>query len=198
MEFLVYFICFIFGILFTIISAVVGHLFGDSDHGDVGTGGHTEAGFDQTGMPGMSFFSPTVMASFVTAFGAFGMIFTRIPMTSSVWVSGPLSALGALAIAGGVFWVFNTMFRKTQSSSEAQVATLVGQIASIATPIPENGVGEIAYVRAGSRYTAPARSEEGVPIPAGHAVRITRIIGTQFWVELASRKETTPINSQTL
>jgi membrane protein implicated in regulation of membrane protease activity len=189
MEFLVYFICFVFGILFTIVSAVVGHLFGDADHGDLGTGGHAEAGFDHTGMPGMSFFSPTVMASFVTAFGALGMIFTKIPATSSVWLSGPLAALGALAISAGVFWVFNTMFEKTQSSSEAHVATLVGQIASIATPIPKDGVGEIAYVRAGTRYTAPARSEQGEPISAGQPVRITRVIGHQFWVELASRTE---------
>ena len=195
MDFLVYFICFAFGILFTIISAFVGHLFGgDADHGDLGTGGHAEAGFDHSGITEMSFFSPTVMASFITAFGALGMIFSKIPATSSVWASGPLSAIGGLVIAAAVFWLFNTVFEKTQSSSEAQVATLVGQIASIATPIPKDGVGEIAYVRAGSRYTAPARSEQGEPISAGQAVRITRVIGTQFWVDLASRSEANPSN----
>ncbi len=31
------------------------------------------------------------------------------------------------------------------------------------SPIPENGVGEIAYVQGGSRYTAPARSENAPP-----------------------------------
>jgi membrane protein implicated in regulation of membrane protease activity len=118
------------------------------------------------------------------------MIFTKIPATRSVWLSGPLSAIGALSIAGVVFWIFNTMFEKTQSSSEARVGTLVGQIASIVTPIPKDGVGEIAYVRAGTRYTAPARSEQGEPISAGQAVRITRVIGQQFWVELATRNQT--------
>jgi membrane protein implicated in regulation of membrane protease activity len=197
MEFLIYFICFALGILFTIIAAMVGHLFGDADHGDVGTGGHAEAGFDHTGMPGISFFSPTVMASFVTAFGALGMIFTRIPATSSVWISAPLSALGGLCIAGLVFWVFKTMFEKTQSSSEARVGTLVGQIASIVTPIPKDGVGEIAYVRAGTRYTAPARSEQGEAISAGQAVRITRVIGQQFWVDLAARNQTAAAKEST-
>jgi membrane protein implicated in regulation of membrane protease activity len=190
MEFLVYLICFVLGILFTIISAAVGHLFGGDHHGDLGTGGHAEAGFDQTGMPGISFFSPTVMASFVTAFGALGMIFSKIPATNVVWISAPLSAIGGLIIALLVFWVFNTMFEKTQSSSEARVATLVGQIASIVTPIPKDGVGEIAYVRAGSRYTSPARSEGGEPILAGQAVRITRVIGSQFWVEHATESKT--------
>jgi membrane protein implicated in regulation of membrane protease activity len=76
------------------------------------------------------------------------------------------------------------MFKKTQSSSESKVASLLGQAATIVTPIPENGVGEIAYVQGGSRYTAPARTESGTPISAGRPVRITRIVGTQFYVEI--------------
>jgi hypothetical protein len=38
-------------------------------------------------------------------------------------------------------------------------------------------------VQTGTRYTAPARSEKGFPITAGKTVKITRIIGTQFFVE---------------
>ena len=45
-----------------------------------------------------------------------------------------------------VLWLFNAVFRHTQSSSESHVASLIGQTAVIVTPIPENGVGEIAYV----------------------------------------------------
>ncbi len=181
---IIYAICLVVGLLFTLISALAGHFFGGGDgHGDVGTGGHAEAGFDHSGMPGISFFSPTVLSSFVTAFGALGMIFSKIEATSSVWASAPLSIVGGLAIAWGAFWLFNTMFSKTQSSSESHVASLAGQTASILTPIPENGVGEIAYVQASTRYTAPARSEKGAAIAAGKAVKITRIVGTQFYVE---------------
>jgi membrane protein implicated in regulation of membrane protease activity len=75
------------------------------------------------------------------------------------------------------------MFRQTQSSSESRVASLVGQVASIITPIPSNGVGEIAYVQGGTRYTAPARTEDGTPVTAGKPVRITRVVGTQYFVE---------------
>ena len=84
-----------------------------------------------------------------------------------------------------VLSLFNAVFSRTQSSSESTVATLAGLPASILTPIPEKGVGEIAYVQGGTRYTAPARSEGGVFIAAGQAVRITRIVGTQFYVEPA-------------
>jgi membrane protein implicated in regulation of membrane protease activity len=181
---IIYAICLVFGLVFTLISAVAGHFFGGHD-GDasLGTGGHAEAGFDHSGMPGLSFFSPTVLATFVTAFGALGIIFSRIEATSSGWVSAPLSIVGGLCIAWIAFWLFNTMFNKTQSSSESHVASLAGQAASVITPIPENGVGEIAYVQSSTRYTAPARAEKSVAIPAGATVKITRIVGTQFYVE---------------
>jgi membrane protein implicated in regulation of membrane protease activity len=180
--FIVYAVCFIVGMLFTILSALLGHLFGGGDHGDVGTGGHAEAGFEHSGMPGMSLFSPTVIAAFVTALGGFGMIFSRIELTRSVWVSAPLSVVCGLAIAFGVFWIFNTIFSKTQSSSESRVATLVGMSATVITPIPQQGVGEIAYVQSGSRYTAPARTESGGAIPGGATERINRVVGAQFYV----------------
>jgi len=180
---IIYAICLVLGLMFTLISAVAGHLFGGHDGGDLGTGGHAEAGYDHSGVPGISFFSPTVLASFVTAFGAFGMIFTRIEATSSAWISAPLALISAAVVALAVFALFNAMFHKMQSSSESRVRTLIGQVASIVTPIPENGVGEIAYVQGGTRYTAPARSEKGAIISAGQTVKITRIVGTQFFVE---------------
>ena len=180
---IIYAVCLVVGLLFTLISAVAGHLFGGHEGADIGTGGHADAGYDHTGVPGISFFSPTVLSSFVTAFGAFGMIFSRIQATHSVWLSAPLSLACGGAIAGFTFWFFNFVFQRAQSSSESHVADLVGQSASIVTPIPQNGVGEIAYVQGGSRYTAPARSEGGAAVGAGQTVKITRVVGSQYFVE---------------
>jgi membrane protein implicated in regulation of membrane protease activity len=183
---IVYTACLALGLLFTIISAFAGHLFGGHDvgGGDVGTGGHAEAGYDHSGVPGISFFSPTVLACFVTAFGACGLILYNLPGTHSPWISAPISAVAGFTMAMLAFMLFNAMFKKTQSSSESRVASLVGQTASIVTPIPANGVGEIAYVQGGTRYTAPARTESGTAVAAGKAVRITRIVGTQYYVEI--------------
>ncbi len=188
---LIYAACLALGLLFTIVSAVAGHLFGGHDvdgsgTGDIGTGGHAESGYDHSGISGISFFSPTVLASFITAFGACGLVLTHIPATQSMWVSAPISSVAGATMAGLAFLLFNWIFNKTQSSSASHVASLVGQIASIITPIPENGVGEIAYVQGGCRYTAPARTENGTPIGAGKPVRITRIIGTQYYVEIST------------
>ena len=184
MAHLIYGICLGVGVLFTLISVVFGHFFGGTDaHAEVGTGGHVEAGLDTHGMPGISFFSPTVAASFLTAFGAFGLVFSHIELTRTVWASAPLAGVSGGIVAWLIFMFFNWMFGKTQSSSESHVGSLEGQIASIVTPIPQNAVGEIAYVQGGTRYTAPARTESGAPVGAGKPVRISRVVGTQFYVE---------------
>src|SRR5215467_14070142 len=97
---IIYAICLAVGLIFTIFSVIAGHFFGHDfgghAHADVGTGGHADAGLDGSGMPGISFFSPTILASFVTAFGACGMILESIPATKSIWISAPISA-----VAGG-------------------------------------------------------------------------------------------------
>jgi membrane protein implicated in regulation of membrane protease activity len=178
-----YAVCLVVGLMFTLISAVAGHFFGGHDSGHVGTGGHAEAGFDDSGIPGISFFSPLVLACFITAFGGLGIVFSGIKATESVWLSAPLSVAGAFCIAALVLWLFNLIFTRSQGSSESRVASLVGQTATLITPIPENGVGEIAYVQGGTRYSAPARSENRAAIPQGQTVKINRVVGTQFYVE---------------
>ena len=180
----IYLICLVLGLLFTLISGFLGHFFGG--HDGVGTGGHADGGVSHDGVGGISIFSPTVLASFVTAFGAFGLVCSEIPATSSVWVSAPISFVGGLIIALGVFWLFNFMFHKTESSSEGRVTKLIGQDAVTVSPIPENGVGEISYVQSGSRYSAPARNENTAAIGTGKTVKITRIVGNQFFVEAAN------------
>ncbi len=181
-AFLIYLICFGVGLLFTVVSGILGGVFGGHEiHGD-SSDTHAAGGFASHDMPGFSPLSPTVLATFVTAFGGLGMVFHSIPATHSPFLSAPLAMLGAFAVAAVVFWVFNTIFRKTQGSSEGRVANLVGLTAVLNTSIPENGVGEIAYVQAGSRYTAPARAEDGNAVARGSTVRITRITGSEFFV----------------
>jgi membrane protein implicated in regulation of membrane protease activity len=184
-AFLVYLVCFGVGLLFTIGTALFGHIFGGDGHeGHVeGSGGHAEAGVDASDMPGVSALSPTVIASFVTAFGGIGMLLHQIPAMKPPFISAPLSVVGGLGIASSVLWLLRQLFKRTQSSSESKVGTLVGLTATIITPIPENGVGEIAYIQAGTRYTAPAREENGAPVAGGRAVRITRVVASQFYVK---------------
>lgn len=196
-AFTVYVICFGVGLLFALFSAVGGHAFGG--HGEFGhdfDAGHTEVGHTDVGhaqahaeggggpsdMPGFAPLSPTTIATFVTAFGGFGMMLGEGRYTRDPWISAPLSALGALTIAAAVFVLFRELFRRTQASSEGHVVAVVGLDATIITPIAPGGVGEIAYVQGGTRYSAPARAEDGTAIANGATVRIVRLAGTQFYV----------------
>ena len=184
MDFFIYLVCLGVGALFTLLTLIFGHAFGGGHDAHVGGSlGHAEAGADSSDMPGVSIFSPTVITTFITAFGGYGIILREIPATSRPLFSAPLSACGALLTAGFVFWILRQLFRATQSSSESRVAELAGVVGHIITPIPKNGVGEIAYVQGGSRYTAPAREENGAAVPTGAAVKIVRIVGSQFYVK---------------
>jgi membrane protein implicated in regulation of membrane protease activity len=180
-AFLVYLFCLVVGFVFVLGSAVLGHFGGDHGHVD-GSGGHAEAGADSSDAPGVSFFSPIVMAAFVAAFGAFGLIFSQFETTKSPIVSAGLSVVCAVLVASSMVGLLRKLVRASDSSSESRVATLVGMGATVISPIPAGGVGEIAYVQSGSRYTAPAREENGSPVGSGSEVSITRIVGSQFYV----------------
>lgn len=184
-AFTIYLFCLVVGLAFTLLSVLAGHFVGGHADHVGGSGGHAEAGADSSDMPGISIFSPTIIASFITAFGGFGIIFTEIPETSKPAISAPLAIVAALVIAGIMYKAFSVLFRHTQGSSESHVAALVGVEANVITPIPANGVGEIAYVVGGSRYTAPARVDDGQAVAGGKSVKIIRVIGSQFYVEPA-------------
>jgi membrane protein implicated in regulation of membrane protease activity len=183
-----YLICLGVGLLFTLVSAFAAHVFGGHDvpgHFDAGVNAHAETGFGSGDMPGFSALSPTTIAAFITAFGGFGLILVRIEATRNPWINIPLAVFGAFIIAAMVLAFFRYIFRTTQSSSESRVGTLAGMAATVITPIPAGSFGEIAYVQGGTRYTAPAREEDGIPVAGGSTVTITRVVGTQFYVRVS-------------
>lgn len=190
-AFFVYLFCLVVGFVFVLLSAMMGHLFGGA-HGHVGgSGGHAEAGGDSSDSPGMSIFSPIIMAAFITAFGGFGIMFSEIDATKRPLISTPLSIVGALIVALALVGVLRKVVRASDSSSESRVSSLPGCAATVISPIPAGGVGEIAYVQAGTRYTAPAREENGQPVATGQSVTISRIVGQQCYVSIAPAKTNT-------
>jgi hypothetical protein len=185
LDALIYLLCLSGGFLFLVVLALMGHFFDGAGHHDVGSGGHAEAGADGTDGSGVSAFSPMIIAAFMTGFGAFGYLFTLWPKTQATYISAPLAAVGASCLASAIVSALRLVFRKTQSSSESHAASVVGMTVTLGTGIPENGVGEIVYVQGGTRYTAPARTEDGKPVATGATVIVTRIVGPQYFVKPA-------------
>src|SRR5213596_1840628 len=111
MDFIVYLVCLGAGLVFTLVSAIAGHLFGGHEGHVDGSGGHAETGSDMSDMPGVSAFSPTVLASFVLAFGGFGIIFHQIPATRSPWFSESHALLGGFVMSAALLWLLRQLFR---------------------------------------------------------------------------------------
>ena len=154
-----------------------------SQHAMVQQGHH---GVEDVRSHGVSFFSPLVLSSLLFSFGVMGFVVHH-------WVAAfALLSLGAAAVmaaigGGGVYWSINRLSR-IEGGSETRVAQLLGHQADVSVAIPAKGFGEIVYVRNQTRYNAPARSLQGVPIPRGAKVFIGGIDGSTFAVEEAGRQ----------
>jgi membrane-bound ClpP family serine protease len=87
-----------------------------------------------------------------------------------------IAALGfAGAIGAGIFFGIVKFMFNSQSNSVFSLEDLVETEAEVLTPIPVNGLGEIAYVINGVRYTLSARSLEGNSIKRGSTVIVREI-----------------------
>ena len=173
-----------FGVLYAVIILIgggLGHLHLPGLHFDVG-GSHVGpihadlsagAGPPETNIPSLS---PVTVASFVTAFGAFGLIATTLFSTSAraslLWATA-----GGLVIAIIAHFAFGYFLIAPQGSSEVRMKDIVGAVAEVITPIPADSVGEVAFVAQGGRVTYTAKSAGAVPIARGTTVVIEKVVG---------------------
>jgi membrane protein implicated in regulation of membrane protease activity len=193
-----YFLCLLVGLIYAVAATLMGgfHVGGDGHDlqfgghdgdfgghdGDTGGGGGGGEGDMSTGEIHFSPLSPIVITTFLTAFGAMGLI-SLYALGVGKLLSVAFAILLALLIAGAVFAAFTKIFAVTQSSSEAHQSEMVGTDGEVITPIGRDGLGEVAYVQRGSRYTAPARSIDGKPVARGTMVRIVRLVGNTVIVD---------------
>jgi len=133
--------------------------------------------------------SPITIGTFLCISGGTGIIL-KLVMNAHPAVTAALSALAGLLGAAAVFLIIQKMVLTFQGSSESHIRELLGVEAEVTTPIQAGGMGEIAYVSKGSRYSAPARSgQEGGEIAKGTAVVVKRIVGSTFYVTPVKYKE---------
>jgi len=198
----VYWVCLIVGGLFLLILGFGGHLSAghdvSMDHGveighvdhDVGLshdgGAGTPAHGAAQGGDGVPWFSPFVLASFLTMFGGSGVACHSGGLPPMV--SAPLSTVVGLVAASLAFFALNALYKHAQSSTGFSVGELEGLEGTVETPIPADGVGEVAVTIAGRRQTGPARSADGRAIAKHATVRIDRVMGSTFLVHEAAEE----------
>jgi membrane protein implicated in regulation of membrane protease activity len=176
-----FFLCLLAGLIYAVISLLMSgglsaDLGGDADGVDA-DGGSGEITFSPV--------SPTVIATFITAFGAGGIVATE----GLKWAALPavLLACGSgLCIGGIVYFALSAVYSRTQGSSEARSADAIGELAEVLSPISADSHGEIAYVSRGTRLTGSARSIDGEPIERHTLVEIVKIVGSTHYVKPAT------------
>lgn len=175
---IVYLICFFLGVGFAVLSAILGGMLGGADAAiDSGSDvGHADAGHHH-----FSPWNPMVIAMFLAAFGGTGLILQELGI-NSLLIQLPASMASAFVIAGVLGVLLSKLLRAGESSTEVKEADLVGHEAEVTISIPEGGVGQVAFIM-GGRHTSPAQSADRGSIPTGSQVKITKIIGTTFYVE---------------
>ena len=185
----VYLVCFFLGLGFAVLSGLLagvftGHAGAHIDSAPHMDGGGALEGAHSAGNVHYSPLSPVTIAMFISTFGGVGILMKNAGLP--LWVHIPVAAFSGILVGGFVSWAFYRIMLATQASSHARANEAVGTEAEVTIPIPHVGLGEVAYVLRGTRYTNPARSVDGKEYPVNTVVKIVNQIGTTFIVQKVS------------
>jgi membrane protein implicated in regulation of membrane protease activity len=154
-------------------------------HVDYGVdgGGHGSASAEASGAGTFHFpfFSPLALATLFAAVGAYGLIALHgfgTTDTSSLAIAIP----AACATAYAVSYLGWRLISSSRGSSEIRLAELAGASAEVITPIPAGGIGEVAAIVRGQRFSGPARELHGREVPRGARVTVKEMVGTNLVV----------------
>lgn len=124
-----------------------------------------------------------IVATFLGGLGGFGLLGTRL------FGLGPLFSLlvalpAGFSLASGIFFLYRLLLSQAGTSSAPTWQDIRNAPARVLISIPEGGLGEVVYEARGFRYTTPARSIDGRPIPADTPVTVLDIVDGVALVDL--------------
>lgn len=152
-------------------------------HGSVSAGDAGAVGFQ------FPFFSPLALATLFGALGGFGLIATYgfgAGDGMSLAIAGPAALATSYAVTYGAWRVM----RSSSGSSQIRAQELAGAVGEVVTPIPAGGLGEVAAVVRGQRFTAPAREASGGALARGTMVTVEHFGGAALVVTARGAAET--------
>ncbi len=177
--------CFLFGLLFLLVAALLGSIgghggehIGSTHHIDVGGHGgqahtihtghtHLIHPTSQTAHSGgqgsaiLTYLNPTSIVLFLLGFGFFGYVFHN-NTSFALPLSIALAALGGLVIAALLLAFIGRVFGDSEGATVQDVSDRTGLLGKVSMTIPENSLGEVIYVSPGGmRKSIPARTLDG-------------------------------------
>jgi membrane protein implicated in regulation of membrane protease activity len=116
--------------------------------------------------------TPGAIAVFLAWFGGIGYILTRhssFGTALDLAIAILLGSVGALLLGSFLKWL-----QSHEKPLEAADTEIIGMLGRVSCAIRPSGVGEMIFVRDGSRRAVPARSEDGNEIMRDEEVVVTR------------------------
>ena len=172
--------CFAFGLLFTVVTFLLGGFGGTDAHGVAHgpmsglTSWHTPTPAHGSSANHVSPLSLSTLSAFLTWFGGAGYLLTRYSPLAALAVT--LAAFVAGICGGAIFFAAVARYivpRLTVLHPED--FRVQGAIARVTSTIQPDGIGEIVYTLGGTRHADGARSEAGALIERGTQVVVLRV-----------------------
>lgn len=155
---------------------------------DVDVGADADGGGHGGASTHLPIFSPTVIAFFLFIFGGTGLLLHRGLGIENPWIHAPASTANALGLGLAFAWALWKLTSTLESNRLARVSDAMAAPAEVTISVPREGMGEIAYVSAGTRQTLSSRSADGKEHRQGASVRVTKIAdGVAYVAELPPR-----------
>ena len=118
-------------------------------------------------------FDFSTITAFLAWFGGTGYLLTRYSDLWTVLALG-IAVFGGLVGAAVVFWFLVKVLLAHETILDPSDFDMVGVLARVNSSIRPGGTGEIVFSQAGVRRPSGARSEDGIAIPKGQEVVVTR------------------------
>ena len=188
----VYLVCFFLGLGFALLSGLLAGVFTGHAGAHIDSGGHLDTTGDGGAIDGAHSsghvhflpLSPVSIAMLISTFGGVGILLKNAGYPLLVHI--PAAAFSGILVGCLVSYAFYRIMLATQASSHARENEAIGTQAEVTIPIPHVGLGEVAYVLRGSRYTNPAKTVDGKELPVNTLVKIVNQVGTTFIVQKIS------------
>lgn len=168
--------CFTFGLLFTVVSGLLGAFSGGHHLHFPGFHGHVHVGGQHQGhtSPSPSPFNGGTIAAFLTWFGGAGYLLTRYSGFAALSITAIASLVGL--IGGALVFLFLAKFINPRLTVLApEDFELNGIVAKVTSTIHPGGTGEIVYTLGGTRHADGARAASGEQLERGTEVVILRV-----------------------